>query len=449
MADATKIDFESAPGHAYGVTVQASDGTLTSSQTFTIAVTDVAPSQPTDGDAATNTVSEGVANGATVGITAASSDVNGGTVTYSLTGDTSGGGFTIDSVTGIVTVADATKIDFESAPGHAYGVTVQASDGTLTSSQTFTIAVTDVAPSQPTDGDAATNTVSEGVANGATVGITAASSDVNGGTVTYSLTGDTSGGGFTIDSVTGIVTVADATKIDFESAPGHAYGVTVQASDGTLTSSQTFTIAVTDVAPSQPTDGDAATNTVSEGVANGATVGITAASSDVNGGTVTYSLTGDTSGGGFTIDSVTGIVTVADATKIDFESAPGHAYGVTVQASDGTLTSSQTFTIAVTDVAPSQPTDGDAATNTVSEGVANGATVGITAASSDVNGGTVTYSLTGDTSGGGFTIDSVTGIVTVADATKIDFESAPGHAYGVTVQASDGTLTSSQTFTIA
>ncbi len=446
VADATKIDFETSGG-SYTVTAQASDGTLTSSQTFTIAVSDIAPSTPTDSDAAANTVAEGAANGSTVGVTASSTDVNGPAVTYSLIGDTSGGGFTINASTGVITVADSTKIDYETSAGHAYTVTAQASDGTLTSSQTFTIAVSDVASSTPVDSDAGTNTVAEGAANGSTVGVTASSADVNGPAVTYSLIGDTSGGGFTINSATGVVTIADTTKIDFESSGG-SYTVTAQASDGTLTSSQTFTIAVTDVAPSTPTDSDAAANTIAEGAANGSTVGVTASSSDVNGPAVTWSLTGDTSGGGFTIDASTGVVTVVDSTKIDYETAAGHAYTVTAQASDGTLTSSQTFTIAVTDVTPSTPTDSDVAANTIAEGAANGSTVGVTASSTDVNGPAVTYSLTGDTSGGGFTINSTTGVVTVADATKIDFETSGG-SYTVTAQASDGTLTSSQTFTIA
>ena len=133
---------------------------------------------------------------------------------------------------------------------------------------------------------------------------------------------------------------------------------------------------------------------------------------------MTYSLTGDNSGGGFTINAATGVVTVADSSKINFETAAGHAYTVTVQASDGTLTSSQTFIIAVTDVAPSTPVDSNAAANTVAEGAANGSTVGVTASSTDVNGPAVTYSLTGDTSGGGFTINAATGVVTVADAPR-------------------------------
>ena len=106
--------------HAYTITAQASDGTLTSSQTFTIGVTDVAPSTPTDSDAAANTVAEGAANGSTVGVTASSTDVNGPAVTYSLVGDTSGGGFTINAATGVVTVADSTKIDFETLRRQLY-----------------------------------------------------------------------------------------------------------------------------------------------------------------------------------------------------------------------------------------------------------------------------------------------------------------------------------------
>ena len=79
------------------------------------------------------------------------------------------------------------------------------------------------------------------------------------------------------------------------------------------------------------------------------------------------------------------------------------------------MTTSQTFTIDVTNVAPTAPTDSNATANTVVEGAAANTLVGITASSTDVNGPAVTYSLTGDTSGGGFKIDAATGVVTVAD----------------------------------
>jgi hypothetical protein len=449
VADGSKIDYESSAGHAYTVTGQASDGTLTSSQAFTINVGDVTPTTPVDTNAAANTVAEGAAAGSTVGITASAVDPNGPATTYSLIGDTSAGGFTINASTGVVTVANSSKIDFESSgAGHSYNITVQASNGALSTSQPFTIGVTDVAPSTPTDGNAAANTVVEGAANGTVVGLTVASTDVNGPAVTYSLTGDTSGGGFAVNATTGVITVADSTKINYETPAGHAYTVTVQASDGTLTSSKSFSIAVTDVAPSTPVDANGAANSVAEGAANGTAVGVTASSTDINGPAVTYSLTGDTSGGGFTINSATGVITVADATKIDYETAAGHAYTVTAQASDGTLASSQTFTIAVTNVAPSAPTDSNAATNTIAEGAANGTAVGITAASTDPGGGPApTYSLT-DNAGGRFAINSTTGVVTVANGAAIDFETAVGNAYSITVQGTSGALSTTQSFSI-
>src|ERR1700754_3176057 len=149
---------------------------------------------------------------------------------------------------------------------------------------------------------------------------------------------------------------------------------------------------------STPTDTNGGANSVAEGAPAGTTVGITASATSPIGST-TYSLVGDTSHGGFTINATTGVVTVADPTKIDFESSGvGHSYTVTATASDGTDTSSQTFTIGVTDTPPSTPIDSDGTVNSVVEGAAAGTTVGITASSTDVNGPPVTWSLTGDTS---------------------------------------------------
>ena len=436
--------------NVYDLTVTSSNGSATPNfvETVTITVTDVAPTAPTDSNLAANTVAEGAANGSTVGITASSTDVNGPAVTYALTGDTSLGGFTIDAATGVVTVADTSKINFESSGG-GYTVTAQASDGHGgTSSQAFTITVSNAPPSTPVDSDVATaDHVAEGAEAGTYTGITASSTDVNGPAVTYALTGDTSLGGFTIDAATGVVTVADASKINFESSGG-SYTVTAQASDGAGgTSAQTFTIAVDNVVPSTPVDGDLAiADSVAEGAAIGTYTGVTASSTDVNGPAVTWSLTADSSGSGFAIDS-TGKITVNDSTKIDFESSSG-SYTVTAQASDGAGgTSSQTFTIAVTDVAPSTPADSDVAANTVVAGAPAGTYTGLTAHSTDVNGPVITaYTLIADTSGGGFTIDS-TGKVTVLDPAKVVYNLG-SPTYDVMVDAFDGALHSQHTFTI-
>src|SRR5690606_611340 len=214
----------------------------------------------------------------------------------------------------------------------------------------------------------------ENAAAGTLVGITATATDPDlGDVVTYSLTDD-AGGRFAIDADTGGVAVGRGGLLNFENATSHQ--ITVQASSsGGLTSSQDFTIAVTNVneAPGTPIDTNGGANAVAENAANGTPVGITVAATDPDAGdTVTYSLTDD-AGGRFAIDANTGAVTVADAGSLNFEGATAHP--ITVQAiSSGGLTSSQSFTIAVNNVneAPGAPVDGNGAVNTVAENAANG-----------------------------------------------------------------------------
>jgi VCBS repeat-containing protein len=455
---AAHIDFESTgPGHTYSITARASDGLLLSTtQSFTITVTNTPPSQPTDSNGTTGgTIQEGAANGTAVGITALSTDPAGTSVTYSLTANP-GGFFAIDSTSGVVSVsaAGATGIDFETTP--AYTITVRASDGTANSlTQDFTIAVTNANPSTPADANGAADTVTEGVASNQATGLTVQATDPGGTTIFYSLTDD-AGGRFQISSSSGVVTTGpNASLIDFELSGG-SYNITVQASDlapGTPgTSSQTFAIAVADAPPSGWTDDNAGADTVVEGAANTTAVGVTAHAVDPNGGIVTYTLTVNP-GNAFAIDSSSGVITVADGTAIDFEStAPGHTYTITVKGADasGAFTTHD-FILDVTNAAPSTPVDNVAPTGgTVVEGALAGSTVGITALSVDPGGsGAVTYSLTND-AGGLFAIDAG-GIVTVTafGQTHIDYETSGGaHSYGITVDATDGTVHVAQNFTI-
>jgi DNA-binding protein len=118
-----------------------------------------------------------------------------------------------------------------------------------------------------------------------------------------------------------------------------------------LSVAATVTVTAVNDAPSTPTDTNGTTNTVVENAANGTTVGLTASSTDPD-GSVSYSLT-DNAGGRFAIDSGTGVVTVLDGSLLDYETATSH--NITVQATDGSLFSDQTFSIAVTDVDDTGP----------------------------------------------------------------------------------------------
>ena len=350
---------------------------------------------------------------------------------------------------------NANQIDFESSGG-SYNVTVRATDSSGAvndhTDTTFTIAVANANPSTPTDGDPATTSILEGSATGASTGLTVQATDPGGGpALHYTLTDDAGGRFQILDDTTGVVTAGpNANLIDFESSGG-SYNITAQASDGAGgTSSHTFAIAVADVAPGNWSDQNAGAETVVEGAANGTAVGVTAHAIDPNGGTVHYSIVGGNPNGAFTIDPTSGAITVADGSKIDFESTAGsgHTYTLTVQgADDNGLSTTNDFVIAVTNAGPSTPTGSN---GTVAEGALQGATVGITALSVDpgdaVGASAVTYSLS-NSAGGLFTINSTTGVVSVtaAGATGIDYENtvAAGHAYSITVVATDGTTTSS------
>src|SRR5205823_7241936 len=118
-------------------------------------------------------------------------------------------------------------------------------------------------------------------------------------------------------------------------------------------------------------------NGVAEGAANGTGVGITATSSDVDGGGVTLTLT-VRAGGRFAIDSSTGVVTVADGSLLDYETATSHS--ITVKAADasGSFTT-QTFRSAERRVAKTTLTDANATPNDAPEGAATVTWAGSTA----------------------------------------------------------------------
>jgi hypothetical protein len=194
--------------------------------------------------------------------------------------------------------------------------------------------------------------VDENAAVGTAVYV-ANANDLEGSNVTYSLLNN-AGGKFAINPTTGQVTVAG--PIDFEATP--SLQITVVASDGALTSSETVTITVHDVAETPvvvppvvnhpPVFSSGVTASVRENL--GGTVVYHATATDADGTALTYSLSGDDAAL-FSINATTGAVTLLAA--VDFE-APNDAnhddvYNITVSASDGVNTAAQNVAISIVD----------------------------------------------------------------------------------------------------
>jgi T5SS/PEP-CTERM-associated repeat protein len=258
-------------------------------------------------------------------------------------------------VEGELRLREGVSLDFEALQNGQIEIEVTVTDSAgLSFTKTLTVTVSDEndPPTVPVDVDNGGNLVSENAAAGTYVGITAQATDQDPDeTVTYSLADD-AGGRFQIDAQTGKVTVAEGADLDFEQAT--SYQIVVRAnSSGELGSEETFTINIGDVneAPGEIVDIDQDNpyyNSVFENASNGTKVGITAQASDPDAGDViTYTLADDFDGL-FQIDGVTGIVTIADNTKLDFETTS--SYQLTVIATDkGGLTSQQAFTVQVLD----------------------------------------------------------------------------------------------------
>jgi len=200
---------------------------------------------------------------------------------------------------------------------------------------------------------------------------------------TFSITAGNTGTAFAIDS-SGHITIADASAIDYETLT--SYTLTIEASDGTTPVSETVSINVTDVNENVVgaiADSNGAADSVAEKAGVGDAVGITALATDPDGSaTVSYTLSSNP-GGLFAIDSGTGVVTVNAA--LDAETAISHDIIVLATSTD-TSSSTQSYTIAVTDIDEfdvGAVTDANAAANTVAEDITVGSAVGITASAID------------------------------------------------------------------
>ncbi|WP_041785580.1 Ig-like domain-containing protein [Rhodospirillum centenum] len=217
--------------------------------------------------------------------------------------------------------------------------------GNETTSTAFSLRVDSAAPTF-TSGP---GSIAEGAAAG-TLALQLAVTDAS--PVSYSLLGGTGVELFDLDPATGRITLAQDVGLDHDGTS--SYTLTVRASDVAGNSrDQSFTIAVTNVAPTVPVDTNTAPDRVVEGASAGTRVGITAMATDPGGGTVSWSLTDD-AGGRFRIDAATGVVMVRDGGLINYGAATSHTIVVTATDAGG-LTASQNFTIAVTQAPDPEP----------------------------------------------------------------------------------------------
>jgi hypothetical protein len=378
------------------VTLTVSDDTLntalTASQTFTWAVppTNLAPALTNPGDQS-NAAGDGVS------LAVSATDADGDPLTYTASGLPAG--LNIDPGSGTIDGTIATSA-VSSTP---YSVTVMVSDGQSSSSQTFHWTVGAISLLNPGD---QSNT------DGDSVSLPLSASDAGGLTLTYGATGLPTGLG--IDTSSGVIsgTIANTANT------GSPFSVTITASDGTSSASQSFPWTVAPLA---------LVNAGDQQNVEGGTVSLQLSTADVN-GTPIYSASGLPPG--LSISS-TGLISGTIGTAASGSSP----YLVTTTATDGGNSSSQLFVWTVTPrVILSNPG---------AQSSAEGDSVSLTVQGQDAGTATLTYSATGLPPG--LSISTTSGVITGT----VMAGAGTASPYNVRVTAGDGTSSSSQSFSWA
>ena len=414
---ASGLDYETAT--AYAITLTASDGANSVSETLTINVGDINEAPSLTNSLAASSFAENVATGTTIA-TSSVSDPEAGAITYSLSG-TGSENFSVSS-DGTVTLASG--LDYETAT--AYAITLTASDGANSVSETLTINVGDINEAPSLTNSLAASSFAENVATGTTIA-TSSVSDPEAGAITYSLSG-TGSENFSVSS-DGTVTLASG--LDYETAT--AYAITLTASDGANSVSETLTINVGDINEAPSLTNSLAASSFAENVTTGTTIA-TASASDPESQTITYSLSG-TGSDKFAVDSA-GNITLSSA--LDYETTT--SYSLTLTVSDGANSTSNTINISVDDVIELSIALASSSIS-LNETAASGTSVTTTSTTTDGS-ASVSYSLSG-TGSDNFAVSSDGTITTAA---SLDYETTT--SYSLTLTATDGTNTVTDSLTI-
>ena len=447
-------------------TVSNGGTTAFSSATDTVDVTVSAVNDaPTDLVLSSNTVAENAASGTVVGMVSGTDPDSGDTKTYSLT-DAAGGRFAVNSSTGAITVANSSLLDYEAATSHS--VTVQVTDsGGLTYDETFTITVTNMNEA-PTGADA-TITLAEDTTHTLTTA-NFGFSDVDAGDSLSAVRIDTvpSAGSLTLSGVAvtagQVIAVSDLTAGQLVFTPaadatGTGYtSFTFSVRDSTSTydsAPNVLTINVTAVndAPVMATNDGLTVSEAGSVVVSPKFLSVTDV--DNRDSELMFMVTTLPVNGTLLLNrvplSLKDIFTQADIDREmleyvhDGSESTVDSFAFVVEDGSGGAIAESTFKISITPINDT-PTDLSLSANTVTENASNGTVVGTITGTDPDTGDTKTYSFT-DSAGGRFAIQSSTGVITVADGSLLDYESATSH--NVTVRVTDsGGLTYDETFTI-
>jgi|GEM_PF-602816 len=442
VANASALDFETNP--VFQLTVQVTDngpGTLSSSAQITVNLINV--NEPPVIAAQTFAINENSPAGTQVGPLVASDPDEGQTLSYQFTSGNTGNAFQI-SASGLISVASPQMLNFENQ--ESFQLTSVVTDNgspVLSASAAITINILNV-NENPVITPGQTFTIAEHVAIGTQIGTVAATDPDNGQSLSYSITAGNTNTAFTINPQSGVLSVAGS--ICFEACP--LYTLTIRVTDNgspVLYDDENVVIHLTDI-----NENPVITNqnfNVNSYSSNGTVVGTVVATDPDQNQMLSFSISGGNTGGAFAIGASSGQITVANSQAVNYLINP--TFSLTVVATDNgspVLSSSATVSITVNPV-NTAPVIANQSFS-ISENTSSGTVVGTITASDTDPGQSLYFSLVSGNTNGAFQL-SGNGILSIANAQAIDFETNP--VFNLIVQVSDNgqpVLTSTATITV-
>ena len=422
LKDSVSANYETKSTYAVTITTTDSGG-LTTSEDFTVTINDINDA-PTLVTALTN---QSNAEDAAFSFTIPSgtfNDEDGDTITYTATlsdGNALPSWLSLDGSTGVFT---GTPLNDDVG---VINVTVTASDGTLSVTDSFALTVVNTNDA-PTAISLSASAIDEN-SSGTIIGdLTTSDVDV-GDTHTYSLSGADAD---SFDIVNGQLKLKAGISANYETKS--TYAVTVTTTDGSgSTFTESFSITINDINEA-PTAIALSAAAIDEN-ATGAVVGTLTTTDEDGGDSVTYTLSGADAA---SFEVVNGELKLKSDVSADHETQT--SYSVTVTATDsGELTTSEDFTVTVNNLNDNSPT----ITSNSSVEMAENSNEVITVVGNDADGDTLVYSISGGNDAGLFTIDSATGALTLQAKTNGLTTTATSLPFSLTnlVDNGDGTYT--------
>ncbi|MDD2526927.1 MAG: cadherin domain-containing protein, partial [Lentimicrobiaceae bacterium] len=289
-------------------------------------------------------VNENVPVNTVVGTLAATDPDEGQTLTFSIVSGNTSNAFAVHPNTGVISVNNASAINFEAIPQFVLQVSVTDNGpGFLTDQASVTIQINDVNEHPVINNQSFS--VNEFSAAGTPVGNIIASDPDNGQTLTYAIVSGNTASAFALNPATGLLTVNNSSVINNQTNP--EFNLVVSVTDngaGNLSDQATITILVTEVNLPPVINNQAFI--INEKSATGTLVGTVQATDPNTGQQLTYTIVSGNTGSAFQLNSSTGDLTVNSSESLNYNNNP--SFNLVVKVTDngfGNLTDQATITV--------------------------------------------------------------------------------------------------------